>query len=265
MGVQSLYTAATGMNCQLKLVDVIANNLANVNTVGFRRDRLHFADLFYQKLNLVGAPEGGDRVRPVGLQVGNGVRLVATEKEFAPAGLENTGNDYHLAIEGDNNLFFKVRLPDGRLAYTRNGTFVPDEDGKIVTPTGYVLDPEIVVPQQAKKLEVSPDGRIGVLDGDNREVQELGQLYLSRFVNAAGLEEDGDNLFFETAASGTPQEVIPGEQGNARIRQGFLEQSNVNAITELVRLIQAQRAYEINSNVIRTSDEALQVINNLRS
>jgi flagellar basal-body rod protein FlgG len=264
MGIRSLYTAATGMNGQLKLVDVIANNLANVNTVGFRRDRLHFADLFYEKLNLVGAPTAGDRVRPVGLQVGNGVRLVATEKEFAPAGLENTGNDYHLAIEGDGNLFFKLRLADGRIGYSRNGTFVPDEDGRIVTPAGHILDPEITVPQEAKKFEVSPDGRVGVLDADNREIQELGQIQLARFVNAAGLEEDGDNLFFETAASGPPTDVVPGEQGNARIRQGFLEQSNVNAITELIRLIQAQRAYEINSNVIRTSDEALQVVNNLK-
>ena len=128
MGIRSLYTAATGMNAQLRLVDVIANNLANVNTVGFRRDRLHFADLFYEQMNLVGAPDVDERVRPVGLQVGNGVRLVATEKEFATAGLEATGNDYHLAIEGDGNLFFTVRLPDGSTAYTRNGTFLPDEE-----------------------------------------------------------------------------------------------------------------------------------------
>lgn len=265
MGIRSLYTAATGMNAQLKLVDVIANNLANVNTVGFRRDRLHFADLFYEKMTLVGAPEHDGRVRPVGLQVGNGVRLVATEKEFAPAGLENTGNQYHLAIEGDGDLFFKVRLQDGTIAYTRNGAFLPDEDGRLVTTTGYVLEPEITIPQEAKKLEVSPDGRIGILDGTNREIQELGQIILAKFVNPAGLQEEGDNLFFATAASGDPQEITPGEEGNARIRQGFLEQSNVNAITELIKLIQAQRAYEINSNVIKTSDEALQVVNNLKS
>ncbi len=264
MGIRSLYTAATGMDAQLKLVDTIANNLANVNTVGYRRDRVHFADLFYEKVSLVGAPQSEGRVRPVGLQVGNGVRTVATEKEFAPGGLENTGNQYHLAIEGDGNLFFKVRLSDGRTAYTRNGAFLPDENGRLVTPTGAVLEPEVTIPREAKKFEVSADGRMGVLDGENREIQELGQITLVRFLNPAGLQPEGDNLFLATEASGPPEDVVPGERGNARIRQGFLEQSNVNAITELIRLIQAQRAYEINSNVIKTSDEALQIVNNLR-
>lgn len=265
MGIRSLHTAATGMNAQLKMVDVIANNLANVNTTGFRRDRLHFADLFYEKLSLVGAPMRTGRVKPVGLQVGNGVRVAASEKEFAPGGLETTGNQYHLAIEGDGGLFFRIQMPDGSMAYTRNGDFVPNEEGLLMTVTGYPLEPNITVPQEAKRVEVSPDGRIAFYDGQNRELQELGQITLSRFVNPAGLQNEGDNLFLATAASGEPQDVIPGEQGNARIRQGHLEQSNVSAITELIRLIQAQRSYEINSNVIKTSDQALQVINNLKT
>ncbi len=264
MGIRALHTAATGMNGQLKLIDVIANNLANVNTTGYRRDRLHFADLFYQKLELVGAPNSGDRVRPVGLQVGNGVRVVATEKEFEPGGLENTGNEYHMAIAGDSSLFFKVRLQDGRIAYTRSGNFTRDQDGQIVTPSNALLDPQIAVPPEAKKLAVSPDGTVGYMDNQNREIQELGRITLAKFINPAGLRPEGDNLFLATEASGEPEEVMPGEQGNSKIRQGFLEQSNVNSISELIKMIQAQRSYEINSNVIKTSDEALQVINNLR-
>jgi len=265
MGIRSLYTAATGMNAQLQAVDVIANNLANVSTPGFRRDRLHFADLFYEKLSLAGAPARSGGVSPLGLQVGNGVRSVATEKEFSPGGLENTGNQYHMAIEGDGNCFFKIRLPDGRVAFTRTGNFVPNEEGQLMTTNGYSLEPSMTIPAEAKRIEVTPDGRVAYYDGQNRELQDIGQITLSRFINPAGLQEEGDNLFLASAASGEPQEVIPGEQGNGRVRQRFLEQSNVNAISELIKLIQAQRSYEINSNVIKTSDQALQVINNLKA
>ncbi len=265
MTIRSLHTAATGMNAQLQLVDVIANNLANVNTPGFRRDRMHFADLFYEKVALAGAPAHNGGVTPLGLQVGNGVRTVATEKEFSPGGLENTGQDYHLAIEGDANMFFRIKLPGDRMGYTRAGSFVRDEEGKIVTANGYELDPGITVPAEAKEVEVTSTGRIAYRDGQNRELQDLGQITLSRFVNPAGLQDEGDNVFLATAASGEPQEVLPGQQGNGAIRQHSLEQSNVSAISELIKLIQAQRSYEINSNVIKTSDQALQVINNLKA
>lgn len=263
MGIRAMHTAATGMNGQLKLIDVIANNLANVNTSGFRRDRLHFADLFYQQMQIVGAPSSGDRVRPVGYQIGHGVRPVATEKEFEAGGLENTGNEYHMAIAGDGNLFFRVSNGE-QVGYTRSGNFTRNEDGQIVTLTNWTLEPPITVPQEIKKLSVHPDGTIGYLDYQNREIQELGQITLTRFTNPAGLREEGDNLFFATDASGAPQEVIAGQGGNTRIQQGFLEQSNVSAISELIKMIQAQRSYEMNSNVIKTSDEALQVVNNLR-
>jgi len=266
LGIRALYTAATGMDAQLRSIDVIANNVANVSTGGFRRDRVHFADLFYSKEALIGAPNAQGSVRPVGILIGNGVRFVATEKEFAPGSLENTGNELHVAIGGtDGNLFFRIRTSDGREAYTRNGAFTRDSDGNVVTPDGDFLEPPITIPQDAKAVTIARDGTVSYNDGEAPEDQILGRITLARFTNPAGLEPFGDNLFHATASSGEPQDVLPDTGGAPPLRQGFVEASNVKAINELIRLIQSQRAYEINSNVIRTSDEALQLANNLRS
>ncbi|MBN1418721.1 MAG: flagellar basal-body rod protein FlgG [Planctomycetes bacterium] len=254
------------MDAQLRNIDVIANNVANVSTSGFRRDRAHFADLFYSREAQIGAPRAEGPARPVGILVGNGVRFVATEKEFEPGSLENSGGELHVAIGGtDGNLFFRIRTADGREAFTRSGAFTRDSDGNMVTPNGDSLEPAMTIPQDAKSVTIARDGTVSYSDGESPEDQILGRITLARFTNPAGLEPFGDNLFRQTASSGEPQDVLPDTGGAPPLHQRFLEASNVKAINELVRLIQSQRAYEINSNVIRTSDEALQVANNLRS
>lgn len=265
MGVHALYTAATGMDAQLRNIDVIANNVANLNTEGFRKDRVNFADLFYHQQVLVGAMGANGPIRPSGIHVGHGVRMVSTEKNFTPGGIIQTGNQMHVAIQGDGNLFFQVTRPDGSPAYTRAGNFVRDEQGRMLTPAGHVLEPGIAIPPESVNITISPSGIVTAFDGNEPNGQELGQITLTRFVNPAGLEPIGDNLFLTTVSSGDPQQgIVAGENGVPALLQGAVEGSNVNAITELIQLIQGQRAYEINSNVIRTADEALQIANNLR-
>lgn len=263
--MQALHTAATGMDAQLKNIDAIANNIANLNTDGFRRDRVNFADLFYSQQSLVGAPLADGSPRPTGIHIGHGVRVVSTQKIFSPGGIIQTDNDLNMAIQGDGNLFFAVKKPDGTLAYTRAGNFTLDSEGRVATPSGGLLEPEVTIPQEAISISISPDGIVSILDGQDPEAQQVGErITLTRFVNPGGLRPDGDNLFTATAAAGEPQVVNPGEQGAGTLLQHALEGSNVNAITQLIQLIQGQRAYEINSNVVKTADEALQVANNLR-
>lgn len=264
MGVHALYTAATGMDAQMRNIDVIANNVANLNTEGYRKDRVNFADLFYHHQSLVGAVGAGDSIQPSGVHIGHGVRLVSTEKTFNPGGIVQTGNPLHVAIQGDGNLFFRIQKQDGSLAYTRAGNFVRDEQGQMVTPSGDLLDPPIAVPAETQNITITSNGIVQAYDGDDPNGAQLGQITLSRFINPAGLRPIGDNLFRETGASGAPQELVAGENGVPGLLQASLEGSNVNAVTELIQLIQGQRAYEINSNVIETADEALQVANNLR-
>ncbi len=265
MGVRALYTAATGMDAQLRSIDVIANNMANINTHGFRRDRINFADLFYQPELAVGSTGPGDRVRPSGIEIGNGVRPVSVQKIFASGGLDKTGSELDLAIVQDDNAFFRIARGNGQLGYTRNGNFTRDPNGNMVTMEGDILDPNISIPQETKRLTIGANGRVTTFDDTVPEGADQGQITLVRFMNPSGLRPVGDNLFEETAASGAPLEVIPGEQGAGHLLQFHLEHSNVQAVQELISLIQAQRSYEINANVVRTSDQALQLANNLRA
>lgn len=265
MGVHALYTAATGMDAQMRNIDVIANNVANINTDGFRKDRVNFADLFYHQQSLVGAVGSNGPIKPSGVNVGHGVRIVSTEKTFAPGGIVQTGNDMHVAIQGNGNMFFEVTRPDQSTAYTRAGNFMRDSEGRMVTPNGDLLTPGITIPPETQSVNISQDGNVTAYDGQDPNGTPLGRITLTRFVNPAGLQPLGDNLFGGTASAGEPQDgVIPGQNGVPALLQHALEGSNVNAITELIQLIQGQRAYEINSNVIETADEALQIANNLR-
>lgn len=261
--IRSLYTAATGMHAQQLNVDVIANNLANVNTAGFRRSRLEFQDLFYQTLRAPGAPSVllGTEV-PTGLQVGLGVRPVGTKMIFTQGTFERTNNSFDLAIEG--NGFFQVQRSNGEIAYTRAGSFNPDSQGRLMTPDGLLLAPEVVIPSDAMQVNIEKDGTVSVLVDGQIEPLEIGTVELARFVNPAGLKAIGDNLFLPTGASGEPIVGRPGEDIFGQLAQGFLESSNVNTVEELVHMITAQRAYELNSRVIAASDEMLQTANGLK-
>ncbi len=265
MGVRALHTAATGMDAQLRNIDVIANNMANINTHGFRKDRINFADLFYQAEAMMGSSGPGDKPRPSGVQIGNGVRVVSTQKVFTSGGMDKTGNELDIAIMGDDNAFFRIVRLNGKVGYTRNGNFTKDPNGLVVTMLGDILDPAINIPEDTKSVTIASDGRITSFNDADPQGADQGQLTLVRFLNPAGLKAVGENLFEETPASGAPTEVIPNEQGAASLLQRHLENSNVQAVQELVDLIKAQRSYEINANVVRTSDQALQLANNLRA
>ncbi len=264
MGVHALYTAATGMNAQMKQLEVTANNVANLSTQGFKRDRVNFADLFYRHQHLVGAAGPNGTTRPTGVHFGNGVEVVSTQKLFEAGGTMITDNPLDVAISGPENVFFKVRSPDGTEAFTRAGNFTLDGEGRIITPGGDVLLPEITVPQEYYSLDIARDGKVTVIETLGDDPTELGQITLGRFVNPGGLKPIGKNLFVATPAAGDEQLVTPGSAGNGVLMQGAIEASNVNAISELIQMIQGQRAYEINSNVIETADEAMQIANNLR-
>ncbi len=263
MGIHALHTAATGMDAQLRNIDVIANNVANLETEGFRKDRINFADLFYRHQILPGGNTATGAASPTGIHVGHGVKVVSVEKTFTQGGVTPTENQTHIAIEGNGNLFFRVLRGNGDVAFTRAGNFTLDANGQFVTPTGEVLDPPVVIPPELSLITIASDGHVTASDGRNLP-EDVGDITLTRFVNPAGLRPDGNNLFYESASSGAPQEVVPGTPEGGRLLQGFVEGSNVNAIQELVNLIKGQRAYEINSNVIQTADEALQIANNLR-
>jgi len=263
MGVRALHTAATGMDAQLRLIDVIANNMANINTHGFRKDRINFADLFYQAEAMVGSNGPGDRARPSGIQIGNGVRMVSTQKMFQSGGMDKTGGELDLSIVGDDNAFFRIARANGQVAYTRNGNFTRDQNGNLVTMEGDLLDPTINVPQEAKRITIGSNGRVTTFDDTVPEGADQGQVTLVRFMNPTGLRPVGDNLFEETAASGTPIEVIPNEQGAAYLLQFHLEHSNVQAVQELIDLITTQRSFEMNSQVIEAGNNILQTITNL--
>lgn len=265
MGIRALHTAATGMEAQLRNIDVISNNMANINTDGFRKDRINFADLFYDTEVQVGSRGPGDKVRPTGVEIGNGVRVVSTVKTFKQGAFNKTGGELDMAISNDNNLFFRIRRANGQIAFTRNGAFTRDENGNVVTMDGDFLEPNISIPQEAKSITIARNGTVTASDDATPEGNQVGTVTLSRFINPAGLKPIGDNLFIQSAASGVPVDVNPAEQGGGFILHKHLEHSNVEAVKELISLIQAQRSYEINSNVIRASDQALQLANNLRS
>lgn len=260
---RSLWTAATGMNAQQFQLDVIANNLANVNTSGYKRDRAQFEDLLYATLRLPGTPIIGGGKIPTGIQVGHGVKVAGTQKINSEGSLVETKNPLDISIEGQG--FFQVLLPNGETGYTRDGTFSKDSDGKIVNANGYILQPEITIPEDATNISITEDGTVfAIMGGDMKTPEEIGKLELVRFVNPAGLSAWGKNVLKETSASGEPLTGSPGEAGFGRIAQGFIEMSNVNVVEEMVNMIIAQRAYEFSSKAIQTADAMLGVISTLK-
>ena len=256
---RALWTGASGMVAQQTNVDVIANNIANVNTTGFKRERVNFQDLFYDIQSAPGTKASDQGRNPTGTQIGHGVKLSSTPRIFTQGNIEVTGNETDMAIEGDG--FFAVTLPDGSLAYTRAGDFRADGDGNLVTPDGYYLEPRITIPNDATQVSIGTTGVVTVLV--NNAQQDVGTITLTRFRNPAGLVGAGRNLFTESVASGSPQQSTAGSTGYGSIRSGTLEKANVEIVTELVNLIVAQRAYELNSKSITTSDQMLQTANDI--
>ncbi|ROR34911.1 flagellar basal-body rod protein FlgG [Inmirania thermothiophila] len=257
---QALWIAKTGLEAQQTRMSVIANNLANVNTTGFKRGRAQFADLLYQNVRQAGGQSSQDTILPSGLVLGTGVRLVSTEKIFTQGSLVGTENALDLAIQGRG--FFQVLLPDGRLAYTRAGGFQRDAQGQLVTPSGYVLQPPLTIPDDALSITIGTDGTVTVTTPGTPNPTQVGTLQLADFSNPAGLQPIGDNLFVETAASGPPQQGTPGLNGLGTTVQGMLETSNVNVVEELVNMIETQRAYEMNSKAVSTLDDMLRFATN---
>lgn len=261
--MRSLDIGATGMLAQQMNVDVISNNIANMTTSGFKRQRVDFKDLIYQNITRPGAPSSDvGTIMPSGLQLGLGVRVGAVYRIHEQGALQITENPLDLALTGDG--FFQIQMPNGDTAYTRSGVFQVNQDGEIVTSQGYQLDPTITVPQNTIAVEINETGEVYAQINGQVALQNLGQIQLSNFVNPAGLESIGDNLFKETEASGPAITGNPGDENFATVRQGALENSNVNVVEEITSLITAQRAYEMNSNVINTSDEMLQTVTQLR-
>ena len=251
----SLSTAATGMTAQQTQMDVISNNLANLGTNGFKGSRANFEDLMYQNLRQPGAVSSADTSLPSGMQVGTGVRPVATERLHTQGNLQATENSTDLAING--NGFFQVQMPNGDNAYTRDGSFQKDANGQMVTSNGYLIQPSITIPENALSISVSKDGIVSVTTPGNTASTQVGQLQVATFVNPAGLQSIGENLYLETDASGTANENQPGQNGAGSLYQGYVETSNVNVVQEMVGMIQTQRAYEMNSKVVKASDEML--------
>lgn len=261
--MRSLWTAGSGMAAQQANIDVISNNLANVNTTGFKKSRSDFQDLMYATIRAAGTSSGDDTQIPTGIQIGHGVRQAATQKIYTVGNLQSTGNPYDVAIEGEG--FFQVIMPDdGTIAYTRDGAFKKDSDGRLVTSEGYLLEPEITIPENATEITVSANGIVSATISGQVDPQELGQLELVRFINPAGLENIGHNLLKETSASGTPVISNPGSDGAGTLVQQYLEMSNVQIVEEMVNMIVAQRAYEMNSKAITTSDEMLSQVAQLK-
>ena len=259
---RALYTAATGMIAQQMNVDNIANNLANVNTTGYKKSKLEFQDLLYQQLRLAGATQAEGAQVPVELQIGYGTRPVATQRIFSQGTLTPTNNPLDISIDGDG--FLQVTLPDGTVSYTRDGALKLSSEGTIVTSDGYALEPQITIPQDATAINIASNGEFGVLLPGSAAVQGVGQLELARFINPAGLKSIGRNLFLQTQASGMPVSGQPDDGGFGKLSQGFLELSNVEVVDEMVSMIVAQRAYEINARAIQTSEEMLSNANNLK-
>jgi flagellar basal-body rod protein FlgG len=260
--IRALWTAGSGMNVHQANLDVIANNIANVNTNGYKKSRADFQDLMYQTLRLQGVRgEGGNQV-PTGIQIGLGSMLAAVQKVFVQGDYQNTANELDLAVEG--NGFLQVTLPSGDRAYTRAGSLKRDSEGKIVTSDGYPLEPSITIPQNTTTVSVEADGTVSAQVQGQTAPQQIGKLELATFSNAAGLKAMGKSLFLETDASGTPVVGKPGENGMGTLLQGYLEMSNVNVMQEMVNLIIGQRAYEVNTKAIQAADEMLQMATSIR-
>jgi flagellar basal-body rod protein FlgG len=253
--MRALYTAATGMDAQQLNMDVISNNLANVNTVGFKHSRADFQDLLYQEMRPAGAPVADGVQYPTPLEVGLGVAPGSTETLFDQGTFEETGNNLDVAIQGLG--FFTVLLPSGSYGYTRDGSFKLDSQGRLVNSSGYAVQPEITIPASATSVSIGEDGTVSVIEGNSTTPQTIGQLSLTTFPNPAGLAQIGGNNFGETAASGSPAIGVAGQSGLGTLAQGTLEMSNVQIVQEMVNMITAQRAYEVNSKAIQTCDDML--------
>jgi len=258
--LRAFSTAATGMTAQQMMVDVIANNLANINTTGFKRSQINFQDLLYVQLQQSGTEVASGTISPTGMEIGSGVRAASTIKVFTAGELQNTMRPLDIAIRGEG--FLQVSMPDGSIRYTRDGALQINANGELVTTTGYPIEPAISVPTDAVAISIEKDGGVNVTDSSGAQ-SVVGTLQLARFPNPAGLSSEGDNLLAETEASGPPTLGTPGENGFGTIQSGFLEKSNVQMVTELVNLITAQRAYEINSRAIRAGDDMLRTANNV--
>ncbi len=257
---ESLWIAKTGLDAQQTRMATISNNLANVSTAGYKRGRAVFEDLLYQNLRQVGAQTSQDTESPSGLMQGTGVRVVATEKLFTQGNLETTENSLDVAIDGKG--FIQVLLPDGTMSYTRDGSLALDSQGQLVSANGYPVEPSITIPQDALSINIGTDGTVSVLSPGATAPSQVGTLQLADFINPAGLQAIGKNLYLESGSSGNPQTGTPGLNGLGSIMQGFVESSNVNVVEELVSMIETQRAYEMNSKAISTSDQMLQYISN---
>lgn len=261
--MRALWTAGTGMRAQQDNMDVISNNLANVNTTGFKRQRAEFEDLVYQTIRQPGMTSSGNNTMlPTGVQMGHGVRLVATQRNFTQGNFQSTGNAMDMVIEGDG--FFQITMPDGSLAYTRNGAFKVDGNGNVVTSEGYLLEPAIQIPEGSTNFGVSQAGIVTVTPAGQSTPEEIGQITIARFINNSGLNSVGHNLYTETVASGAPVVTNPGDNSAGTIVTGFVEMSNVQVVDEMVNMIIAQRAYEVNSKAVTTSDEMLGIANGLK-
>ncbi|MDX7988687.1 flagellar basal-body rod protein FlgG [Xenorhabdus sp. 12] len=259
--IRSLWIAKTGLDAQQTNMDVIANNLANVSTNGFKRQRAVFEDLLYQTERQPGAMSSEQTNLPSGLQIGTGVRPVATERLHSQGNLAQTNNSKDVAIKGQG--FFQIQMPDGTTGYTRDGSFQVDQNGQLVTAGGFQVVPAIIIPDNATKISIARDGIVSVNVQGQNAPQQVGQLTLTTFINESGLESVGENLYLETNSSGVPVENAPGINGAGLLYQGYVETSNVNVAEELVNMIQVQRAYEINSKAVSTSDQMLQKLTQL--
>ncbi|MFC2077165.1 flagellar basal-body rod protein FlgG [candidate division KSB1 bacterium] len=259
---RAMRTAATGMLAQELYIDTIANNLANVNTTGFKKSKVEFQDLLYQNVRPAGTSAVEVSQRPSAIRVGYGTRVVALQKIFTQGAHQPTGNALDLVIEGDG--FFQVRLPDGEIRYSRDGAFKRSSEGVIVNPDGFALEPEIRIPEDATSINIGADGTVSVSLAGETQPQDLGQIELARFINAAGLDNEGRNLYRQTVSSGDPILGIPGQIGFGNVGQGYLELSNVEVVEEMVNMIIAQRAYEVNTKAIRAADDMLAMANQLK-
>jgi flagellar basal-body rod protein FlgG len=259
--IRALYTAASGMNAQQSNIDNVAHNLANVNTTGFKKSHVEFEDLVYEQTKVPGAPTSATGEAPIGLETGLGVRPVATSRDFSRGNLRSTSGPLDLAIEGDG--FFQVTLPTGDVGYTRSGNFHVNGEGAVVTNEGYTLDPQITIPPNATTTTISKDGVVSVSIPGQAASQQVGTIELASFHNPAGLRAIGGNIFLASSASGDPTTGVPGTDSRGTVAQGFVEDSNVSVVEEMVNMILGQRAYEANSRVVKAADEMLGQVNQI--
>ncbi len=259
--IRSLWISKTGLDAQQTQMDVVANNLANVSTTGFKRSRAVFEDLLYQNLRQPGAQSSSQTQIPSGLQIGTGVRPVAAERIHTQGNMQQTGNKLDVAIQGSG--FFQVLMPDGTSAYTRDGSFQTDSQGQIVTASGFVIQPAMTIPANSTSVTIGQDGTVSVTQAGTVAPIQIGTMQLTSFINPTGLQSVGQNLYMETASSGAASTSAPGVNGTGTLGQGYIETSNVNVVEELVNMIQTQRAYEINSKAISTSDQMLQKLSQI--